>query len=44
MKIDYNENDFRADIIKKFLAVPILGENYIDYHTDAISGRSLICF
>ena len=29
----YNENEFRKDIINKFLAVPVLGENYMDWHT-----------
>jgi hypothetical protein len=30
----YNENELRKDIINKFIAVPVLGENYVDWHTE----------
>lgn len=30
----YNENALRRDIINALIAVPTLGVNYIDYHTD----------
>lgn len=31
---NYTAEDLRKDIIQKMLAVPVLGKNYIDYHTD----------